>query len=280
MLNLSFAEDPERFVHGWSRFNLRLRTILAIGLTVTLASVVSCSSDEPQKYDYFRVTVDGQQTLGISSDDALVRGVIIFFHDVGANEFAMTADQSHADLTAKLVNSGFAVVSSTAGGDAWGNASSQRNYLYAGGAAANHYRTENVFFLAEGMGAIAAANVFVTTGPTPRVRGFAAINPILDLSAVAPQYMPAVAKEYPGESIASANPMTLPVDVFQGRKMRFYVSPADSVVPADANARAFQSRLANVADVSIVECSGPHGDASCFQGDDLVKWFTEMEKRS
>lgn len=262
----------------WTRTSGVLRTFLALLLTVLLAISVSCSTESAEQYDYFRVTVDGQPTLGISAKSILVRAVVIFFHGTGASEFAMTSDKAHVDLTASLVNAGFAVVSSSAGGDAWGNAASQRNYLYAGGTAAMHYGTENIYFLAEGMGAIAAANL-LSSGPTLRVRGFAAINPIFDLADLAPQYRSVVAETYPNGSAQSVNPVTLPLEGFLRRSMRFYVSPDDAVVSADANARAFGDRLATVADVSIVECSGPQGDASCFKGDDIVKWFTQLEKR-
>jgi pimeloyl-ACP methyl ester carboxylesterase len=256
-----------------------LRTLLAMLLTVVLGAAVACSADKPESYDYFRVTVDGQQTLGISAKNALVRAVVVFFHDAGTNEFAMAATQNRRDFTGKLVNAGFAVVSSYASGDAWGNAASQRNYVYVGGIAAGHYGTENIFFLADGMGAVAAANL-LATGPSARVRGFAAINPILDLSDVAARYKSAVASAYPDGPTTAPNPMAMPVEDFAGKKMRFYLSPADSIVPADANARAFEARFASVADISIVECAGPHGDASCFQGDDIVKWFSQLEKRS
>jgi hypothetical protein len=62
--------------------------------------------------------------------------------------------------------------------------------------------------------------------------------------------------------------------------MKFYVSPGDTRVRAETNALAFQARFGSVADIEIANCSGDHGDSSCFQGDDVVKWFTALEKRS
>jgi pimeloyl-ACP methyl ester carboxylesterase len=189
----------------------------------------------------------------------------------------MTADPVHKAFTAYLVNAGFAVVSSNAGGNAFGNWPSQKNYLFLGGEAAQHYKTENVFFLAESMGAIAAINL-MTSFNTQRVRGIAAINPVLDLASVAPPYASTVAEVYANGSLDSVNPMNLPVGALQGKKLRFYVSQEDPVVPADKNALAFQSRFRSAADISIVECSGQHGNSSCFRGDDVVKWFSQLEK--
>jgi hypothetical protein len=261
---------------------MMLSTRSLIALLLALATVLATSCANRQKgveYEYLRLTVDGQETLGIAGKDKLIRAVVVYFHDAGDDEFATTADEAHSAVTSALVNAGFAVVASKASGDAWGNAVSQRNYVFVGGTAAQHYRTENVFFLADGMGAIAAANL-LASGPTVRVRGFAAINPVFDLKAVAPQFESTVAKIYPDASIHSVNPMALPFNAFKGKAMRFYVSPDDQVVRSDANARAFAARFGSVADISVVDCASKDGYASCYQGDDIVKWFSEQEKRS
>jgi len=255
-----------------------MRASLALLLAVTMVLATACANRQKGvEYEYLRLTVDGQETLGISGQDKLIRAVVIYFHDAGDDEFALTADAPHSEVTSALVNAGFAVVATKAGGNAWGNPASQRNYIYAGGTAAQHYHTENVFFLADGMGAIAAANL-LATGPTLRVRGFAAINPIFDLKAVAPQYQSEVAKAYPSASVHSVNPMDLPPTAFKFRDMKFYVSPDDPVVRSDANARAFAARFGSTSSISVVDCASTDGYASCYQGDDIVKWFAELEK--
>jgi pimeloyl-ACP methyl ester carboxylesterase len=261
-----------------ARLVLNSRVAVALLLTVVIAAVACSSTQEKSRFDYFRVTLDGQQVLGISANDVLTRAVVVYFHGLGGNEFSIS-DAAHNGMTTALVNAGFAVVSSAAGGDAFGNAASQHNYVILGGAAAEHYGTENIFFIAESMGAIAAANLLATK-LTQRVRGFAAINPMLDLAAVAPQYQSTVVESYSEQSIKESNPMNMPVEAFQNKKMRFYVSRDDPQVPADANAFAFKERFGSAADISVVECSGSTIDRSCYQGADLVKWFAEMEKRS
>jgi pimeloyl-ACP methyl ester carboxylesterase len=238
-----------------------------------------CSEATPEGFEYLRVTVDGQQTLGISKKDQPPRGVVIYFHGPDADEFAITSDEPHRLMTEKLVNAGFALVSSQASGNAFGNPQSQRNYRELANMSIEHYRVENVFFLAESIGAVAAVNLMVAAGTT-RIRGLAAINPAMDLANATAPYAPFVAESYTDRpTLDSTNPMNLPPNAFAGKRIRLYVSKDDDVVPAGANALAFQRRFGGEADISVVDCAGRHGDASCVQGDDVLKWFSALERR-
>lgn len=258
---------------GWIR-------ALAAGVTLALAATSSACSDlSPEGFEYLRVTVDGQQTLGISKQDQPVRGVVIYFHGPDADEFSITSDEPHRIMTEKLINAGFAVVSSKASGNAFGNPQSQRNYRELANMSLIHYRVENVFFLAESMGAVAAVNLLVTAGTT-RIRGLAAINPAMDLANSPPSYAPFVAQSYADRpTLELTNPMNLPAYAFAGTRIRIYASKDDEVVPAGPNALAFQRRFGGEADISVVDCAGRHGDPSCVQGDDLLKWFSSLEQR-
>jgi pimeloyl-ACP methyl ester carboxylesterase len=259
---------------GWLR-------AVAAGVAVTLVVAASgCGTPQPEAFEYLRVTVDGQQTLGISKQDHPVRGVVIYFHGPDADEFAITSNEPNRLMTEKLVNAGFAVVSSKASGNAFGNPVSQRNYRELANMALEHYRVENVFFLAESMGAVAAVNLMVATGANTRIRGLAAINPALDLANASPSYAPFVAESYRDRpTLDSTNPMNLPADALAGKRIRLYVSREDEAVPASANAFAFERRFGGEADISVVNCAGRQGDPSCVQGDDVLKWFSELERR-
>ncbi|HEX2283667.1 MAG TPA: alpha/beta hydrolase, partial [Mycobacterium sp.] len=105
----------------------------------------------------------------------------------------------------------------------------------------------------------------------------AAINPVLNLGKPPAEHRAAIAASYPSQSPESVDPMKLPARAFQGKHMRFYVTPTDSLVPSDANALAFRTRFDSAADISIVSCTGAHLDPSCIQGDDIVKWFSHLE---
>ena len=89
-----------------------------------------------------------------------------------------------------------------------------------------------------------------------------------------------IAASYPRESLASVDPMTFAANDFVGKHLRFYVTPTDSLVPTNTNALAFQSRFGSAADISTVSCTGPHLDPSCIQGEDIVKWFSQLESNA
>lgn len=249
---------------------------MAVATVLVVTSVAACSPQPPTDLDYMRVLVDGQPTLGIVRRDATPRAVVVFFHGLDNQESSLIADEPHKELTDKLVNAGFAVVASKAGGNAYGNPASQRNYRELAKQAVEHYRVENVFLLAESMGAIAAANL-LASGDPPKVLGLAAISPVLNLADPPSEHREAIASSFPAESIEEVDPISLPAREFQGKKMRIYATPEDSLVLTDVNALAFQARFGSVADISTVSCTGPHLDRSCIQGDDIVKWFTQLE---
>jgi pimeloyl-ACP methyl ester carboxylesterase len=253
---------------------MTVRTAIAAVLAVT--AVAACSPQPPTELDYMRVSVDGQPTLGIVSRDVTPRAVVIFFHGLDNHEGSLIADEPHKELTDDLVNAGFAVISSNAGGNAYGNPASQRNYRELAKQAVEHYRVQNVFLLAESMGAIAAANL-LASGDPPNVLGLAAISPVLNLANPPSEHRDAIASSFPADSIEAVDPIGLPPEEFQGKNVRIYATPEDSLVLTDVNALAFQARFGSVANISTVSCTGPHLDRSCIQGDDIVKWFTQLE---
>lgn len=159
---------------------MKSQSIAALFALIAMA-LASCSGQRPIELDYLRVSIDGQPTLGIVRKDVEPRGVVVFFHGLDNQEYSLIADGPHKALTDKLVNAGFAVIASKAGGDAYGNPASQRNYRELAWKALEHYNTENVFMIAESMGAIAAANLLASGNP-PGVLGLYAINPVLNLA--------------------------------------------------------------------------------------------------
>jgi pimeloyl-ACP methyl ester carboxylesterase len=256
-----------------------IRTAVVALVAVLVASLSSCSKSDPG-FEYMRVSVDGQQTLAISKKGVAVRGVVVFFHGLDGDEFTLTSEDAHRAVTEKLVNAGFALTASAAGGNAFGNPGSQENYRQLIQMALAHYGVENVFFLADSMGAIAAMNIYASID-SARIRGLAAFNPLVNLAEEAPKYSQFSAEGYPdSDTFNLSDPMQFPATAFDAKKLRFYVSPSDSVVSADSNALAFQKRFGEGADLTTVECAGQHGDPSCFQGDDVLKWFTSLETRT
>lgn len=249
-----------------------LRITLAVVFAVVITAITSCSH-QPANYQYLRVYVDGQSTLGISYWRE-PRGLVIFFHGLDTDEYVLR-DKVHKRLTDQLVDAGFAVVASKAGGNAYGNAASQHNYRELGRVAVKHYQVEDVYLLAESMGTVAAVNLLASS-ETFRIRGLAAISPVLDLNSAPPGHQADIAKRYRDESLESVNPMKLPLDSLRGKNMRFYVSHDDSLAATEEHAAAFQTRFGSAAKISTVPCKGGELDPSCIQGTDIVRWFTSL----
>jgi hypothetical protein len=207
--------------------------------------------------------------------------LVIFFHGLDTDDYVLTGDEVHKRLTDQLVYAGFAVVASRAGGNAYGNAASQHNYRELARVAVKHYKVADVYLLAESMGTVAAVNLLGTSNllgssETFRIRGLAAISPVLDLNSAPPGHQADIAKRYRDESLDSVNPMKLPLDSLRGKNMRFYVSHDDSLAATEENAAAFQTRFGSAAKISIVPCKGGELDPSGIQGTDIVRWFTSL----
>jgi pimeloyl-ACP methyl ester carboxylesterase len=258
----------------------RIAAVLTVvAVLISVAPVNACSRSPKESFDYMRVELRGQAVLGVSKRGVDPRGVVVYFHGLDKDQDILTADDAHIHLTNVLTSAGFAVVAGNAGGNAFGNRTSQDQYADIAKLASERYKVQNVFFLAESMGTLAAVNM-LARAQTSRVRGLAAISPALNLESTPPAYQSAVAEAYPEQSFAEANPMNLPVDSFQGKHFRFYVTLKDAVVSTKNNAKAFQARFGAVADISIIECTGAHLDPSCIQPENIVDWFKTLEYRT
>ena len=77
----------------------------------------------------------------------------------------------------------------------------------------------------------------------------------------------------PADPVSASNPIDLPPRTLAGKRMRFYASDRDPLVPTARNTDAFRNRFASVADISVVPCTGGHLDPSCVQPEDILKWF-------
>ncbi|MFE0751285.1 alpha/beta hydrolase [Gordonia sp. NPDC058843] len=249
------------------------RAGLVMALAAVLASTGCSSVDDGLTRD--RVVVDGENTLSVVDANVTTRGVVVYFHGLDEDESILDKDDPHRDLVRDLTNAGYAVVASRAGGNAFGNKASQVNYAELTTWAADRYRVSDVFFLAESMGAIAAVNL-LAKDPGPRPRGLAAIGPALSFEEAADDYRTSIADANPDP--AEVDPMKLPVESLNGSNIRLYVSPDDTLVPTSTNADAFRARFGRVADISIVECTGPHLAPSCLQGEDVVTWFNDLAR--
>ncbi|MFC8315036.1 alpha/beta hydrolase [Gordonia sp. NPDC057258] len=253
---------------------MRLRIGIGVFLAMMLV-VTACSSVDDGDLTRTRAVVDGEATLSVVDPDVTTRGVVVYFHGLDEDEAILDKDDPHRGLVRELADAGYAVVASRAGGNAFGNTASQANYAELAAWAVDRYRVSDIFFLAESMGAIAAVNLMAEDRDL-QPRGLAAIGPALSFEQAPDDYRTAIAEANPDP--AEVDPMRLPVESLRGNNFRFYVSPGDTLVPTSTNADAFRGRFGAVADISIVECTGPHLDASCLQGEDVVTWFSSLAR--
>ena len=250
--------------------NLPIALLAALG--VMLMWVSACAEKSTTDLDYLRVVVDGQDTLGVSQKGHPPKAVVVYFHGLDADEGVIMSDDKHTNFTTALVDKGYAVVASRAGGNAFGNDASRRNYAKLALSARAHYRVQDVYFVAESMGAIAATSLLAAT-PDPRLRGLVAISPALNLEAVPPQYRSAVQAAYPTEPVGNADPMNLPISDLIGKNIKLYTAQADTQVDTSTNADAFERKFGRSARISVARCSGDHVDPSCFEGPAVATWF-------
>lgn len=255
------------------------RAAVAFLLAVFLTLVASCATEPATEFSYMRVTVGGESVLGISKKDIQIRGLVVFFQAPDKDEFVLTGDGAHTSLTQALTNAGFAVIASNARENIFLKPGAVQSYAEIAGRATAQFKTHNIYFLAESLGALAAVTL-LSAIQTDQVRGMAAINPALNLDTAPSEFRAEFEASRPDMPIDSINPLNLPPDSFDGKKLRFYVSPTDDFVPTEANALAFQERFGSVANISIAQCTGGHLDPTCISGEDIVKWFTELEYRA
>ena len=138
------------------------RAVAFASLLVLLVSLVTSCATKTAEFDYLRIQVDGESVLAVSKRDVLVHGIVVFFHGVDQDEFTVTNDPLFGGLTGELIEAGFAIVSSRAGGNDFTNPARVNNYRQLASVAMQHYRIQNVFLLADSMGAIPAVSLMAS----------------------------------------------------------------------------------------------------------------------
>lgn len=250
------------------------------GCLVLLLALFGCSAfggaDAPPEAHVENLVVDGQAALALVPGKTQPRGLVIYLHGFGGNhESLQSADQ--AGIADRLVADGYVVAASDAHFDAFGNAESQQAYVDLARELRDRYSTSRTFLLAESMGTVAALQI-VAHDQIPDLVGMVAISGLTDLDTVAgTEFEPLLRQAYGGRLPTGAeNPARLSASAFAGTRLRFYVTEGDDLVVSAENATPFVTKVQGVADVSVVQCTGGHVDASCFQPDDIADWLEAL----
>jgi hypothetical protein len=254
----------------------RFRTALAVLLCGLVFPVLTaCSNNGPVLYDYVRVYLHEQGVLGVSKQNTDPTRIAIYFHGLDSNEKVLL-DDAHRPLVDTLVNAGFAVVASNAGGNVFGNAGSQFDYLELIRFAQENYGGPlPMYFIAESMGAVAATNIYAKERGVNAL-GMVGISPALDFGSAQQGFRSAIAAAYASGSPATMDPVNLSPELLEGKKFRFWASDGDTLVPARQNAQAFEQKFGQVADVTVESCTGEHSDPSCMPPAQILDWLNTL----
>lgn len=248
---------------------------MLLGIVAMLTACTN-SSAPVSRLARINTTIDGQRVLALYRAGTPVNGVVIYFHGLDRDETVIESDGAHRELTTAFADAGYPVAASSASGNAYGNSASQADYAALIAAAKSNFKTDRVLFVAESMGAVAAVNL-MAQDRNHTIRGLAGINPLLNLNVGPAQYL-AVAHQVNPQYVRTS-PVDLPVESLRGRDFRFYLADRDQLVLTPTNADLFSSRFGGVANISTVECTGEHLDASCIQGKDILRWFSGLDPR-
>ena len=243
--------------------------VAAAALIVAISA--ACGGAEPAQI--VETEVSGPGTLGISHENSATKGIVVFFHGMDQDHREPLSDAKHKELSDSLLGAGYAMVSADAGGNALGNPGSQAAYRKLIADAITAYGSDRIFFLAESMGAVPALILYGDN--TIPVRGMAGVSPLMGIPPSA-RDISYVAAAWNGNVPDSADGMSWAPDRVVDKRFRLYASPDDTVIPKDAGADAFQAKFGQAATVDLIRCSGDHVDASCFDGDGLVKWMNAI----
>jgi hypothetical protein len=198
--------------------------------------------------------------------------LVLYAHGYGVRATALLSDVAFGGLAAGLVDAGYAVASSDAAGDAWGDDASVDAYAELAAAATARTGATDVFLVAESMGGLAAARL-VGERRIEGLRAYAGIYPLCDLSSVYDDFRESVDAAY-GSAVPEALAELSPVALDGAVPVLFWASPDDLTVDKERNADVCAAQVAaDGGSAVVVETDGRHLDPSNFDLPGLLGFF-------
>jgi hypothetical protein len=199
--------------------------------------------------------------------------LVVYLHGYDADSAVLTADAGFGALVGGLVEAGYTVAASDAGGDAWGGAGSVDAHAALTATVGDLTGADEVFLVAESMGGLAGAQL-VDDGRIEGLRGYVGIYPVCDLSSVYVDYRPSVDAAH-GPGVEQALAALSPVGLRAAVPVLLYASEGDTRVPKDRNADVCAAQVrAEGGTVEVVQTVGDHGDPSNFDLEGMLDFFT------
>jgi hypothetical protein len=198
--------------------------------------------------------------------------LVVYAHGYGGRSDALLSRDAVGALAAGLVAAGYAVASSDAAGDAWGDDASVDDYTELAATVSARVGATDVFLLAESMGGLAAARL-VEERRIEGLRAYAGIYPLCDLGSVYDDFQESVDAAY-GSAVPQALTDLSPVRLGGGVPVLFWASPDDTTVDKERNADVCAAQVAaDGGSAVVVETEGKHLDASNFDLGALLDFF-------
>lgn len=205
------------------------------------------------------------------------KALVVYAHGYQIDESALLV-RHHKVVTDALVAAGYAVASTRAGGDAWGDPASVDAYAALADTLRQELGTPATFVMAESMGGVPGL-LLMAQHRVPDLRGFVGISPVVDLAVMdrRDEYRPSIRKAFGGSAPpATSNPATLEAGAFTGTAVRIYGSPDDTDVVTKLHAAPFVARVSGAGGrAELVACRGEHLDPSCAPADGIVAWMDQ-----
>ena len=209
--------------------------------------------------------------------------VVLYVHGAGETQAALLDDALKAGCVNALLDAGYILAGSNARGNNWGTQVSADDYVALEKYVRDNYNVAGVCLWGQSMGGLNSLQV-LAHGKFP-VLGWLGTYPVVSLSNLygLGTYAAAIntAHGITGSGIATYANRTRGLDpaLFNGFAwkhipMRVYASAGDTVVPKAANTDALVALVTDCTrEVSLVACTGNHGDASHFVPAEYVAFF-------
>ncbi|MGK5170196.1 alpha/beta hydrolase family protein [Geodermatophilus sp. CPCC 205761] len=218
-------------------------------------------------------TISGRRVLTVTSTRPVSgpRPVALMLHGAG-HDRRVPVEESAQRFTQTLIDAGWVVAASDAGGDAWGSSASQADHLSLLDRLREVYPVSGVVLVSMSMGGVAGLNM-VADGSVPDLLGWVGITAVTNLRAVAadPRFTDRIAGALSAGEIAARDPLALPADQLGGVPLVAVVSPSDPWTPPVSQLTPFAEHMGAVNPPRVVECSDGHLGVDCYRADVVME---------
>lgn len=218
-------------------------------------------------------------------DPRITHRLAVYCHGSGGTNTDFWDYDNENSVLSALLDAGYVVMAANYGSAAWGNQSSVTQNKTAIQYVKERYNVfEKPFFVVQSMGGMVGLNTVLVGGVTP-----AAIAGIYPASNLRWQYdhgfTSAIETAYGFSGSAAFDAATSgfdalndnPPERFYGMKMKFWHSPADTIVSKAQNTDLLKAKVeAGGGFLSVVVTTGEHGDPSSFDGQGIVQFFSSI----